>query len=134
MFSCVQRENNKGVHEEMDKRLINPMTVNLYQFMRIEGKKKINHCQFWTYMHHIIPLVSYGNLNYGVINILITSESNPSGFNRGNSTWILSFSLIANHGLRLSNCTMQLPLQPIWLFSRVKTLKKSIKKPWKKLF
>ena len=25
-------------------------------------------------------------------------------------------------------------LQQIWLFSRVKTLKKSIKKPWKKLF
>ena len=28
----------------------------------------------------------------------------------------------------------QVALQQIWLFSRVKTLKKSIKKPWKELF
>lgn len=39
-FSYIQRADNKAMHEEMDKRLPEPLSKNVQRFLRIEGKSK----------------------------------------------------------------------------------------------
>ena len=39
-FYYIQRADNKAMHEEMDKRLPEPLSKNVQRFLRIEGKSK----------------------------------------------------------------------------------------------